>query len=77
MILQGQFIHDMDPELSILVPSRWCTEVDWSLSFCGKILVMVMDCLFQLHYSSIILGLAWIPPYLFQLHFQDSLTDTD
>ena len=49
------------------------------LSFSGVVFFffyIVIDCLFQFHYSSILLRSTWTPPYLFRLRFQDSLTQT-
>ena len=71
--LQGLFSHDMDLDSSILVSSRGYTKINHSG---GAVLCIVMVCLFQFHYSSILFGSTWTTPYLFRLHFQDSLTYT-
>ena len=64
----------MDPDSSILVSSLGYIEIDRVLSFSGAILCIVMDCLFQFHYSSVLFGSTWTPLYFLRLHFQDSLT---
>ena len=52
--LQGRFCHDMDPDSSILVSSLGYTEIIRVLSFSGAVLCIVMDCLFQFHYSRVL-----------------------
>ena len=72
----GRFSHDMDPNFSILVSSRGYIEIDQSIEFQWGRFVHSDGLLISAHYSSILLGSTWTPPYLFQLHFQDSLTQT-
>ena len=52
--LQGRFCHDMDPDSSVLVSSLGYTEITRVLSFSGAVLCIVMDCLFQFHYSNVL-----------------------
>ena len=60
--LQGWFCHDMDPNSSILVSSLGYTEIIRVLSFSGAVLCIVMDCLFQFHYSSVLFWFDMSPP---------------
>ena len=74
--LQGRFCHDMDPNSFILVSFLGYTEIVKVLSFSGAVLCIVMDCLFQFHYSSI---LFWfdMDSTLFVLVTLSGFTDTD
>ena len=56
MSLQGRFCHDIDPDSSILVSSLGYTKIIKVLCFSGAVLCIVMDCLFQFHYSSVLFG---------------------